>query len=723
MKRIFGLIAFFSLFIVLFSSFDTPAPEAVSTPEEPECGTDEIIARNPFLQEMLAERVACSAPELDLDTAEVITIPVVMHILHLGEAIGEGTNISEEQAQSCIRNLNERFRGDVEAMANYTDYYGNSPFDEYELSLVKDSKIEFCLAARDPQNLPTNGIIRHDCSDLTYNGDSYALDGISSSSTMSGVSDSYIKQQFHWPIEDYFNFYVVSEIGGNDGGNGVQGYSYVGSLGLGATGYRAGPVCLYNVTGDVGNLKAGRAMNATWAHEVGHAFLLYHTFNNGSCGPETNSCTQGDQVPDTPPTTSNNGCLPNSCPDALVENYMDYTSESCKTMFTQNQIERMRHELRSDYNYLVTNTTSCQSPNDNDLSITNVTLPQTWCQPTIDFSISVSNFGGSPASGASLYVNGEQIIALPTIPAAQSFTVQLTEYVVGSGDFEIEVVWGDDDYQENNYYYVFMDPNVGVYSQVLLSPDVWSNELDWEITDELGEIVMEGGDYPVFSQDSTFEEIACLPEGCYTFTITDSNGDGFCSFDLDEDGLCDAYYDAFINIIVNGNTVFSLSEADEVDFGSELTTTFCVTNCPQAACPPDVNSDGIVNVHDLLYILTYIGTTYDECNDIDLDNDFEITGNDVLIILQSWGLMCATGDFMDIGTPPDWVYDYIDGVDPPTTTGVTEIDTPVAVGDPTYYNITGQQVRLTDLVPGGIYIKVQKMSNGVAKVDKIYHNR
>ena len=272
-------------------------------------------------------RVACSAPEINLDTAQVLTIPVVFHILHLGEAVGEVTNISDERILSCIENLNHRFRGDVEALAALTDEY-----DEYELSLVKDAKIEFCLAARDPDNNPTDGINRYDCSNLTNDGDSYALDGIASDGLSSGVSDSYIKNLFHWPEDKYFNCYVVSEINGNDGGGGVQGYSFVGSLGTGATGYRYGPVCLYNVTG-LNTGKFGRELNATWAHEIGHALYLYHTFGisigagGGSCEPEPNPCTYGDQVPDTPPTATNQSCTSPVCPDAMVENYMDYTWE------------------------------------------------------------------------------------------------------------------------------------------------------------------------------------------------------------------------------------------------------------------------------------------------------------------------------------------------------------------------------------------------------------
>jgi len=743
MKRYLSFIALSVILIVSMSSFvqlDVATFAGQRTAQEagsetgPSCGTDEMIMRNPFMQERYSSRVAC-APEVDLDTAEVITIPVVIHILHVGEAIGEGTNISDEQAESCIRNLNERFRGDVAALAGYLDDSGNPAYDEDELALVIDSKIEFCLAARDPDNLPTTGIIRHDCSDLSYTNNFggqtstayYAEKGISNGSQwdipLQGIPDAIIKNTFHWPIDKYFNFYVVSEINGNDGGGGIQGYSYVGSTGNGANGYSQGPVCLYNITGDVGTLKNGKRLNATWAHEVGHALDLYHTFNNGSCNPETNSCTQGDQVPDTPPTSTNYSCSSPVCAGAMVENYMDYTQEVCRVAFTQNQIERMRDELWNRYDYLIYNNVSCQSPNDNDLAITGVNLPSAWCQPTLDFNIVINNLGGFSASGATLTINGESIMSLPTIPASESFSVEITDYEIGLGDIQINVNWGQDDYQENNSYYAFVEPNAGVYSQVVISPDVWSNEIDWEVTDEFGEVVMEGGDYPVFSQDLTFEEVACLQEGCYTFTITDNGGDGMCQWDFDDDGICDGSSDAFINIVVNDNLVFELSNPAEIDFGSELTTTFCVTNCPQPECAADVDGDGVVSVQDLLYMLPYIGMTYSECEDIDLDGDLEITGNDLLVILDDWGLMCATGEVMDIGTPPDWVWDYIDGDGNAPTDGVSDMpnEQPVPVGRPVYYNLAGKPIKLDNRAPSGIYIRVQQMSFGPVKIDKIFH--
>ena len=157
MVNVIRLLAVFASFFLSLNLF-----------AQEQCGTDDMIIRNPFLMSAYNNRVACEAPEIDLDTAQVLTIPVVMHILHLGEGVGEGTNISDEQVLSCIRNLNERFRADTAAMAVYTDYYDNVVYDVEELSLAIDSKIEFCLATRDPNNLPTTGINRYDCSTLTY---------------------------------------------------------------------------------------------------------------------------------------------------------------------------------------------------------------------------------------------------------------------------------------------------------------------------------------------------------------------------------------------------------------------------------------------------------------------------------------------------------------------------------------------------------------------------
>ena len=703
MVNVMRMLAFFSSFFFYFSSF-----------AQNQCGTDEILLRNPFLLETYNTRVVCDAPEIDLDTAQVLTIPVVFHILNLGEAIGEGTNISDEQILSCIRNLNERFRGDIEAMAQYTNWNEVQSLDANELALTLDSKIEFCLATRDPNNNPTDGITRHDCSNLTYEGESYALNGVANTDIESGVPDLHIKELFHWPEDKYFNCYVVSEIAGNNGLNGIQGYSVVGSMGLGATGYRYGPVCLYNVTGDIGELKSGRAMNATWTHEIGHALNLYHTFGvavgagGGSCDDEPNPCTYGDQVPDTPPTTTNQSCNFTDCPNAILENYMDYTGEDCKTMFTQNQIERMRHEIYTGLPYLISSdNVSCQSPNSKDIAITSVTVPSNWCLETIDFNVKVNNFGNEAAEGVTLLVN-DIFYSVPTIEASEYVLVPINNFTLGSGIIEVEAIYSLDEFLDNNTFTQVVEVIEQNWLEVILSPDIWSNEIDWEVIDEFGEIILSGGNYPISSQDEIFIESSCLPDGCYTFKITDSNGDGMCSIDFDNDGICDAYYEAFINVIVNENLIFEISQPEEINYGSILEIDFCTIYCPSEGCAGDFDGDGVVGIYDLLMFLATPPGQLDDCSEFDFNNDLQINLNDVLSLLNLYGTNC---------------YDQQNIIENPLLiTNVTEVtDNKVCrVGPPLYFDINGRQVNNKGRLAPGIYLIIEKWSNGETTTKKIF---
>lgn len=672
-----------------------------------QCGTDEILRRNPFLQQLYAERAGC-APEVDLETAEILTVPVVVHVVHLGEPIGEGTNISDEQVYSMIENLNHRFRGDVDALSALTDEY-----DEYELSLVMDSKIEFCLAQRDPDNNPTNGIHRYDGSSLTNNGESYDLDGVSNG-IGDGISESYMKETVGcWDVQKYFNLWIVSEINGNNGGNGIQGYSYLGPTGNNCL---YGPVCLYNVSGTVGNLKTSHNLNATVTHEVGHAFSLYHTFSNQGSDPcsETNGCTQGDQCPDTPPTSANNiGCTTVDCPDAMIENYMDYTPQTCRIAFTQNQIERMRDLLLTQLEGLVVDNIKCQPLNSNDLAITSVSLPSEWCRDDVSFTVKISNYGGNNVTGASIKVNGVTY-PLPPIDAGEFFNLGFTDYNLGDGYFDIEVVYSDDEYTDNNFYSTYVEPSELSWVEVILSPDVWSNEIDWEITDEYGEIVLNGGNYPLSTQDIDYYEASCLPYGCYTFKITDSAGDGMCAWDFDNDGICDGYMEAFINIISDNNLVFDLSQPDEIDFGSELIFDFCIVNCPEVYCQGDFDGDGSITVTDLLDLLYNIGDV-EVCSPYDFDNNGVVGTEDVLQFLPKLGLICGTGDYFKVGPIPLNVIDEIRDL-----SNINHVILDKQVISTKYYTLRGERLSFTRFVGSGVYLKETLYTDGTKEITKIF---
>jgi len=139
-------------------------------------------------------------------TDEIYTIPVVVHVIHNGEAYGTGTNITDEQIFSAIAALNEDFR-----RMTGTNGFGNGV----------DVGIEFCLAARNPSGQPTNGIVRVNGSSVT----NYSTMGIEASAGTGAIEES-VKALSTWPRASYMNIWVVNEIENNDGGSGIQGYAF-----------------------------------------------------------------------------------------------------------------------------------------------------------------------------------------------------------------------------------------------------------------------------------------------------------------------------------------------------------------------------------------------------------------------------------------------------------------------------------------------------------------
>jgi hypothetical protein len=64
--------------------------------------------------------------------------------------------------------------------------------------------------------------------------------------------------------------------------------------------------------------------------------------------------------------------------------------------------------------------------------------------------------------------------------------------------------------------------------ELSITVDIYGIETTWEVRDEAGELLHEGGPYPNTSNGTVVNERFCLPEGCYEFTIFDAYGDGIC---------------------------------------------------------------------------------------------------------------------------------------------------------------------------------------------------
>lgn len=273
----------------------------------------------PKIEAVKAQRMA--SPE---GTTQVITIPVVVHVIHNGDPVGSSENIADAQVISQITVLNQDFR----RMAGTPGFNANP--------VGADVEIEFCLAKIDPDGNPTNGIDRVNLGQSSWNSE----DSI----------EWTLKPQTQWDPSLYFNIWVC-----NFGGNmsDILGYAqfpdFSGLPGLNSSGgspVTDGVVIGYAFFGSsaiypAGNYAPPYNRGRTTTHEVGHALGLRHIWGD-SFGQ--NGCSVDDFCADTPNASdANYGCTFNfSCqsPD-MIENYMDYTNDSCMSVFTQNQKARM----------------------------------------------------------------------------------------------------------------------------------------------------------------------------------------------------------------------------------------------------------------------------------------------------------------------------------------------------------------------------------------------
>lgn len=266
-------------------------------------------------------------------TAVLYTVPVVFHVLHLG---GE-ENISMEQIKSALVVLNRDFRR-LNADANTVQ----TPF----IGMPADIEIEFKLATKDPNGTCFNGVTRTYTS-LTNDGN----DGELQVSAVVNGNDVYIGQ---WPPTKYLNVYIATDIGG------AAGYTH--NPGIGSTSmYYNGIFVQHSYLGDTGTSSVFTSRTLT--HEVGHWLNLDHVWGGNNNPGNVSSCSDDDDVLDTPLCIGLESCnlLSNSCDDTNpapgtssswttnvvdnAENYMDYSY--CSKMFTPGQASRMRTALAS----------------------------------------------------------------------------------------------------------------------------------------------------------------------------------------------------------------------------------------------------------------------------------------------------------------------------------------------------------------------------------------
>jgi hypothetical protein len=508
--------------------------------------------------------------------ATVITIPVVVHVVHSGQAIGTAPNTTDEQIQSQITVLNQDFRRLLG-----TPGYNTNP-------VGADVEIEFVLAKQDPNGNPTNGIDR-----VNFSQPSWSNTEI----------QTILKPSTIWDPSLYLNMWSLKFTD-----NTLLGYAQFpdgSSLGgLNASGGLAstdGVVSSYDVFGssDFGGsflLVAPYNKGRTMTHEVGHWLGLRHIWGDGNGDEAANKpdCAASDFCADTPQAGwENYDCLTtyDSCPtDAgndMTENYMDYTNDECMNIFTQNQKDRitviMNNAARRSS--LKTSNKKTAIPLvaiDAEVKIATFNSGIDYgCSgtppPPTDKQVSIYNRGTGTVTSVTLNytINGgaNQIFVWNgSLTPNQSVDVTLLN-TNSNGLLKVSIATtngGVDQRVSNNTasrnYFDKAASNYNFTNYVFtLQQDFWGDEITWSLKDSSGTVQYSGGPY-----DANPSQVLPLPalitqnwslnsNECYTFTINDSESDGICCGNSG-----DGYYD--IKSSDGSTTIASGASYDSVEY-------------------------------------------------------------------------------------------------------------------------------------------------------------
>lgn len=260
-------------------------------------------------------------PEVPNPEDQIYVLPVVVHVLHQGEEVGEGPNLAEERIRRQVEILNEDFRRKP----------GTRGFNDHPDGA--DARIEFVLAEYAPDGSPIKGINRVNISEMEV--------------PSLGHNQNHYAQYAYWPTDQYINIWttplpesstclVLGSATGPD--TDLPGSS---SLMLPGPGDAEGILINWMHFG-VSNIDCHARYGRTLTHEMGHYLGLLHPWSG-------NDCEHNDYCEDTPavdrPVFGNTPFTGCAGEPVMIENFMNYSEDEVMRIFTKDQVYRMRYVL------------------------------------------------------------------------------------------------------------------------------------------------------------------------------------------------------------------------------------------------------------------------------------------------------------------------------------------------------------------------------------------
>lgn len=443
-----------------------------------------------------------------------------------------------------------------------------------------DTEIQFCLAKKTPEGENTTGIIRYPFGD----NDGWEME----------EANTTLKPITQWDPERYINIWVVDYVYADYDGWRIDlaGYAQfptdtdLEGLDMDGLSFTDGVVINHRCFGSVDIYPEGTYHNTnnrgrTTTHELGHFFGLRHIWGDGDCDVD-------DFCDDTPVAAeANSGCETgtDTCPDSfgqdMIENYMDYTNDACKNIFTEDQKARITAVMEQAPRRASLKTSDACSPaetynNDGAIYIQRMNLAE--CGNSFSPLLTLQNEGTSTMTSAvvSYNIDGGTNHQFPwsgTLTPGQKTNIQLEEMNRNGGTHILNVsltsVNGIDDENSINgaklASFRIIPKVVTDEIIVTINTDFSGSDIFWFLTSADGEDFYGfSSDYEDGIEQTYTESVPVDTNKCYMFYIYDFGGNGLC---------CD-----------NGEGSYTISTPDNViiaqgsSFGSQDIVRFGVTD-------------------------------------------------------------------------------------------------------------------------------------------------